>query len=163
MQYSAILLVMVTHSLPQDHPNSASSSSWHLELLWQHKAQSQLGSACRSRTAPAALTEADVPALAPSGLAQQPPPLPLGHRLPQPILSHLERSYNHTVEYLSSLWLSWEHWDSLQDPSTCSHRQKCFSQGISLKKYLNICSLLYCCVKRHQKKPIKEPEHYITH
>lgn len=62
-----------------------------------------------------------------------------------------ERGTDDTLEYLSSLWLSWEHRDSPQDLSTWSLRRKCFSRGILLKKYLNICFLLCCCVKRHQK------------
>lgn len=36
-------------------------------------------------------------------------------------------------------------------PNRCSPRQKCSPQGILFKKYLNICSLLCCFVKRHQK------------
>lgn len=73
----------------------------------------------------------------------------LGCRSPARLTGE-ELQSTHT-EYLSSLWLSWEHWDTLQDLSRCSPSQKCPPQGILLKKYLNICSLLCCCVKTNQK------------
>lgn len=143
LQNSAILLVTVTRSLPEDHPNSASPSSCHLELLCQHQAQSQLGSACRSRlcspspgrgrcccTGTFRLGSAAVAATA--------------------TMSHCRGGSNHTL----GIYLAYGSPGSLRHssgPNRCSPRQKCSPQGILLKKYLNICSLLCCFVKRHQK------------
>lgn len=168
MQYSAILLVMVTHSLPEDHPNSASSSSWHLELLWQHKAQSQLGSACRSRNCSCSPGRGRCSCTCTFRLGSAAASAPTGPS------AATARNVSLGEEALSTHWNIYLAYgspgstDSLQDPSRCSLREKCISQGILLQKYLNICSLLCCCVKRHQKgnkrawvlhKPLTPP-HY---
>lgn len=123
----------VTHSLPEDHPNSASPSSCHVELLWQHKAQSQLGSACRPSPGRGRCCCTGTFRLGSAANVSL-------HRRLQP----------HTL----GVYLAHGSPGSLRHssgPNRCSPRQKCSPQGILLKKYLNIHSLLCCCVKRHQK------------
>lgn len=73
----AILLVIVTHSLPKDHPNSASYSGWR--FVTAAKLSPSYTKLADPRTVTSALAEVDIPQLAPSGFAKQPTMLPSGN------------------------------------------------------------------------------------